>query len=145
MDTPAEPRSDVIRALGLPKRAGRSTLELVAALETGLPVSALDRVSKSIAPDDASFKYRIVSKATLARRRKGQSLSTEESSRVARIATVWASALQVWQQDEAARAFLFRPHPLLKQRTPIEVAIGTDLGARLVEEILGRLQHGSAA
>jgi putative toxin-antitoxin system antitoxin component (TIGR02293 family) len=145
MDPPAQPRGDVIQVLGLPRRTARSTLELVTALETGLPVSTLDRVSKSIAPHDASFKHRIVSKATLARRRKGQSLSTEESARVARIAQVWASALQVWREEEAARAFLFRPHPLLDQRTPVEVAIGTDLGARLVEDILGRLQHGSAA
>jgi len=137
---------DVVEVLGLGAKPKRSSLELAAAIESGLPVTALDRVSRFIAPTDVSFKHRFVSKATLARRRitRSRQLSPEESGRLARVAQVWALARDVWGDDESARAFLFRPHPLLKQRAPIEMALGTDLGARLVEDILGRLRHGSA-
>jgi putative toxin-antitoxin system antitoxin component (TIGR02293 family) len=103
-------------------------------------------VSRSIAPTDANFKYRVVSRATLDRRRKseGKRLSPEESERLARIAKLWAFAREVWRSDEEARAFLFRPHMLLEGRQPIEVAVKTEIGARLVEDILGRLEYGSA-
>ena len=110
-------------------------------------VAALDRVCAAVAPADATFKYRVVSRATLDRRRKqaGSRLSAEESGRLARLARVWAIARDVWGGDEAARAFLFRPHMMLHMRAPIDLALGTDLGAKLVEDILGRLRHGTAA
>ncbi len=132
--------------LGSKKRAS-SPLEMIALVERGLPIAALDRLSKLVAPDDAAFKYRIVSRPTLDRRRKqaGGRLSPEESERLARLARVWALAREVWGSDVEARAFLFRPHMMLEGRIPIDVTLGTDLGARLVEEILGRLQYGSAA
>jgi putative toxin-antitoxin system antitoxin component (TIGR02293 family) len=148
MSTAPSTHSDVVEVLGLGSKPRKSSLDLADAIESGLPVTALDRVSRFIAPTDASFKYRLVSKATLARRRNIRAhrsqLSPEESGRLARVALVWAVARDVWGDDESARAFLFRAHPLLKQRTPIEMALGTDLGARLVEDILGRLRHGSA-
>ena len=124
-----------------------SPLRLVAILERGLPVGALDRVSRAVAPADARFKHRIVPRATLARRRTGEGdrLSADESGRLARVAGLWAMAMDVWGGEEEARAFLFRPHPLLEGRPPVDVVLGSDLGARLVEDILGRLRHGSAA
>ena len=146
MSTSAETLGDVASVLGLRETAGGSTLDLVTAVEAGLPVAAVDRLSSSIAPGDAAFKFLLVPKATLARRRgkKGARLSPEGSARVARVAEVWTRARDVWKDDEAARAFLFRPHPLLSGRTPIATALGTDLGARLVGDILGRLEHGTA-
>ena len=127
-----------------------SPLRLIARLEQGFPVGALDRVSRAVAPADARFKHRIVPRATLARRKTGgdeqqQRLSADESGRLVRVAGLWAMAMDVWGGEEEARAFLFRPHPLLEGRPPIDVVLGSDLGARLVEDILGRLRHGSAA
>jgi putative toxin-antitoxin system antitoxin component (TIGR02293 family) len=123
-----------------------SPLELIDRIQSGLPVTVLERVCRFVAPSDASFKYRIVSRATLNRRRKarGARLSSAESERLARIARVWVFAREVWGSDAEARAFLFRPHMMLEGRTPIEVAVGTNMGAELVEDILGRLRYGSA-
>jgi putative toxin-antitoxin system antitoxin component (TIGR02293 family) len=135
--------------LGLENGRGRpkSTLELINDIEKGLPVAALDRLTDLLAPDDADFRFAVVPKGTLARRRShpGARLSPNESDRVARLAKVWGLAKNVWQTNEDARAFLFRPHPLLTGRRPIDVALATEIGARLVEEILGRLKFGSAA
>jgi len=141
--------SEVVRTLGIVDRDRRLTspINLIALIEGGLPVSALERVSKLIAPSDASFKYRIVSRATLARRRKpGQErLQTDESDRLVRLARIWSFATDVWGGEDAARAFFFRPHPLLENRLPVDVVLASELGAELVNDILGRLKYGSAA
>lgn len=61
------------------------------------------------------------------------------------VGTLAVLAREVWGSDEAARAFLFRPHPMLEGRRPIDVVLANEFGRSLVEGILGRLQYGSAA
>lgn len=123
-----------------------SPFALIERIEEGLPITALNRVSHFMAPSDVNFKYLIIPRATLARRKKRRDkLSVDEGDRVVRLAKAWAFAREVWGSDEDARAFFFRPHQMLEGRKPIDVLLGTDTGARLVEEILGRLKYGSAA
>jgi putative toxin-antitoxin system antitoxin component (TIGR02293 family) len=149
-------------------------LLLSSAVEKGLPLSSLDRVVRFVAPADNKFAYHIVPRATLARRRRawanfcdqktvaGQKaykgrkwtpsaehqaagrLSAEEGMRLARLASFWAMAVNVWGDTETARQFMFEPHPLLHGRRPIDVVLENELGRPIVEGILGRLQHGSA-
>ncbi len=138
----------VAEVLGIGRgRASSTPFELIARIEVGLPVAALDRVASTVAPKDAEFRHRLVPKATLARRKRAKHprLTVEESGRLARIAGIWAHARAVWKDDEAARAFLFRPHPMLEGRRPIDAAVSTELGADLVDHILGGLEYGSAA
>jgi putative toxin-antitoxin system antitoxin component (TIGR02293 family) len=140
--------AQVAGLLGLRHGPDQSTspFEIIEYIENGLPIAALNRVSHSVAPGDANFKYHIVSRATFARRKKQrEKLSAEESDRVVRLANVWTLAREVWGSDEEARAFFFRPHMMLEGRRPIDVVLSTDIGARLVEDILGRLKYGSAA
>ena len=135
---------DIVAVLGL-KRKGATSLDLAEAIEQGLPVAAADRIVKLLAPEDPSFAQRIAPRATLARRRRNNSrLSMEEGDRTARFARIWSQALSVWNSAEAARRFLFEPHQLLEGKRPVDV-IRTAVGARMVEEILGRLEHGSVA
>jgi putative toxin-antitoxin system antitoxin component (TIGR02293 family) len=128
-------------------------LPLMSAVERGLPFASLDRVVHSVAPSDNKFAFRIISRATLARRRKALAtakdreesrLSAEEGARLARLAGVWAMALDVWGGEEAARRFMFEAHPLLRGRRPVDVVLENELGRPVVEGILGRLQYGSA-
>jgi putative toxin-antitoxin system antitoxin component (TIGR02293 family) len=118
---------------------------LITRIENGLPIAALDRVARLLAPGDAQFKYRLVPKATYERRKIAHRLSAEESARLARVARVWAVALDVWKTEAATRDFLFRPHPMIEDRRPIDVVIQSEFGAELVVEILGRLKYGTAA
>ena len=67
-----------------------------------------------------------------------------QSDRVARIAGIWAHALCVWKGEEAARALLFRARPMLEGRRPIDAALGTELSADLVDQVLGGFEYGSA-
>ncbi len=147
----ADTLSDV---LGLRTKGPLLPMSLMTEVEKGLPLTALDRLAKAVAPHDAAFAFRMVSRATLARRRKALAtsrdaaaarLSAEESARVARLAEVWAFARKVWGDDAAARAFLFRPHPMLEGRRPIDVVLANEFGRPLVEDILGGLLYGSAA
>ena len=129
--------------LGL-KRPTPTKLHLAEAIEKGLPVGTVKRISHLFAPDDPTFSNRIVPRATLARRKKLRILSPEESDKAARLARLWALSVSVWKSDEDARRFLFEPHMLLNERAPIDVA-QTAVGARMVEEILGRLEYGTYA
>ena len=144
----------VSEVLGLRVRPPRLPMSLMSEIEKGLPLTALDRLAKAVAPDDAGFPFRMVARATLARRRKAATtagntvasrLSADESARVARLAEVWALAREVWGGEAAARAFLFRPHPMLEGRRPIDVVLANEFGRPLVEAILGGLSYGSAA
>jgi putative toxin-antitoxin system antitoxin component (TIGR02293 family) len=132
-------------AIGGPKNRNPSLMRWVDLAERGVPISALDQISKRIAPSDVTFKYRIVPKATLARaKNRAARLSPTQSTVIVRLAKIWSLARMVWGSDEAARNFLLRQHQLLDGRRPIDVAIENELGAELVREILGRLQNGSA-
>lgn len=98
-----------------------------------------------MAPDDTGFAYRLVPRATLSRRRSRNTprLTPEESARVARVASVWAFAKDVWNSDEDARRWLFEPHMMLDNRLPIDVVLASEFGRPLVEGILGRLKYGT--
>lgn len=112
-------------------------------IESGLPLAALEQVTQALAPDDAKFRYQIVPKATWTRRQRSQRLSPAEREIVARLARVWDRTMDVYHDADAAGRFLHAPHPLLDGRTPVDVARSTGAGAQLVEDILGRLEHGS--
>ncbi len=134
--------AEMVEILGLSHKPQDSYLHIADEMEQGLPARALDRLARHIAPNDATFKYRVVPKATLARI-KGKRLSPAQSERLGRYARVWAAALRVWKSEEGARDFLWGRHMLLDGRRPIDVA-ATEVGARLVEEILGGLEFGTA-
>lgn len=137
---------EIAKVLGLgPAGRPASALALIERIEGGLPVRALERVAHLVAPQDARFKFRVVPKATFERRKAAHRLSGEESARLARLARVWSLAHEVWGSEEAARAFLFRPHPMIEDRRPIDVVLQNELGGELVLEILGGLKYGTAA
>lgn len=139
--------ADVADLLGLPPKevAARSPLELMSRIETGLPVNALDRVARLLAPGDAQFKYRLVPKATLERRKTAHRLSSDESTRLARLARVWSLAVDVWKGHDAARDFLFRAHPMIEDQRPVDLVIRNEFGAEMVINLLNGLKYGSAA
>jgi putative toxin-antitoxin system antitoxin component (TIGR02293 family) len=61
------------------------------------------------------------------------------------VARVWGLAVDVWRTEDDAREFLFRSHPMLEDKRPIDVVIQNEIGAELVLDILGSLKYGSAA
>lgn len=130
--------------LGIKVGIHASRLALPSLIERGLPVAALDHLADSVAPGDARFKFRLVPKATLERRRKSATkrLTSEEGDRLARLAKVFSFALDIYKEPERARAFLGRPHPMLDGKVPLDVALATSPGADLVINLLGRAAYG---
>lgn len=133
---------DTAKVLGVARP--KTPIDFVATVARGLPLKSLLRVSDFLAPADSAFKYHVVPKASLARRKHGNRLSSSESAVVARLAGIWAQALKIWQDDDDARDFLNRPHQLLGGKRPLELAMAAEMGAKLVEDLLGRIQSGVA-
>lgn len=106
----------------------------------GLPIRALNETARYVAGSAraaTALKDRLVPRATRSRRTH---LKLMESERVERLARLMAMAEEVWEDAEDARAFMNEPHALLGEKTPLEMA-GTELGARLVERLLMKLEY----
>jgi putative toxin-antitoxin system antitoxin component (TIGR02293 family) len=129
--------------LGVKPKNTETTLTLAYSVEKGLPVSALDKFAGRVSPHDVRrFTYRVVPKPTLERRRKEkQHLTTAESDRLARIAKVFAFGLEVFRDEDKVRSFLERPHPMLDDKPPLDVALATGPGADAVINLMGRAAY----
>ncbi|HEX9644101.1 MAG TPA: antitoxin Xre/MbcA/ParS toxin-binding domain-containing protein [Acidimicrobiia bacterium] len=133
--------ADVLGGQRTLKMRIRTTAELAAAVEAGLPVASLDIVVRRVTEDTRraiELKHRIVPKTTLQRRR--DRLSTEESERLERLARLTALAEQVWEEPGLAHEFLVSPQPQLDGERPVDL-IRTDLGTRTVEDLLWSLEY----
>lgn len=62
-----------------------------------------------------------------------------------RVRRIRAAALAVWKSRTDANNFLTRPHMMLANKSPVSVANRSEKGAQRVLDILGGLEHGSAA
>ena len=113
--------------LGVNANADDTRLGLADSIMTGLPVITLDRLAGAVAPDDASFKFRLIPKATLERRRKSTTrrFTSDEGDRLARLAKVYIFALSIYRDSNNAREFLNRPHAMLDGKLPLDVALAT--------------------
>jgi putative toxin-antitoxin system antitoxin component (TIGR02293 family) len=75
------------------------------------------------------------------RRSRREKLTVEESDRVLRLVRVLSHAESVYGSRKRALAWLRRPHPRLQDRTPLET-LKTDIGSRVVEELLVQIDEG---
>ncbi len=127
-------------AKGHPLRAG----EAAARVNAGLPVGELDALRELLGLTMQNLAGRIgISIATLSRRRRSrQPLDTAHSDRVVRFARLFRLAVELHDGDEqAARAWLSKPARVFDGETPLDHA-RTEAGAREVENLIGRLEHG---
>jgi putative toxin-antitoxin system antitoxin component (TIGR02293 family) len=111
-------------------------------VRSGLPYESLEAVRERLnlsLPEAAGVLH--VPLRTLARRRHERKLDSDESDRLYRLARIAAHAVMVLGTEAKAAAWLRRPNRALNGEAPLEV-VDTDLGARQVEDILGRIEHG---
>ena len=121
----------------------RDTVALLRQIERGLSYAALERLQRNIdlSLRDLAELVRI-SPRTLARRKDKGRLDPDESDRLLRVARIFAKALGLFEGEfQAARGWLFAPQPALDGAAPIAFA-RTEVGAREVEQLIGRLEHG---
>ncbi len=128
----------------LQARFGRLTSELdwAEAVEKGLPTEALET-----AMDRGGLSWKeigglVIPRRTFSHRKaKGEPLTPEESDRLVRLLRAVAKAKGTFQNEEKAERWLKKENRALGGRTPLE-ALKTESGARLVENVLGRIAHG---
>ena len=118
-------------------------LEMAALILAGLPAGVLRRVGTFLDLRPAKVGSIVnINEKTLERRLKAHArLKPDESERVARLMRIIYRATSVLESREHAREWLNRPLRELGGRSPLQVA-ATEPGAREVERVLGRIEHG---
>ena len=115
---------------------------LISALRVGLPVQELTDLQASLKVPMEKLAPRLgISKATLHRRKASGRLGPAESDRVVRFARLMGKAVEVMESAKNARRWLTSPQFGLGGATPLEFA-ETEVGAREVEDLLGRIEYG---
>jgi putative toxin-antitoxin system antitoxin component (TIGR02293 family) len=109
----------------------------------GLPFSAFEHLQRNTALSLAEVTELVqIRPRTLTRRREQGRFQPDESDRLLRASRLFARALELFEGDaETARSWLADPQPALGGAVPLTVA-RTEVGAREVEKLIGRLEHG---
>ncbi len=126
-------------------RSLRTATDLHAAIREGFPPTVVDEVMHAadltLAEVAASLDLSVRS---LQRRREQGRLARHESDRLYRLARIIALAKNYIGEDEAATRWLKRPNRALGGSTPLEL-MDTEIGARAVENVLGRIAYGGVS
>ena len=91
--------------------------------------------------DEQLANWLDISRATLHRRKKAGHFDKNESDRIARLARVFGKAYELFGTEEAAREWLKSAAHAMSGETPIAFC-DTEVGARMVEDLIGQIDHG---
>ncbi len=127
------------------RRAG-SAGEIVRQVRAGFPFSRLVSFQKASLLSWGTIAHLVaIPQRTLTRRQTEGRLTPEESDRVLRASRVFDLAVDLFEGDvSAARQWLQEPQPGLGGEVPLEF-VSTEVGAREVENLIARLEHGVIA
>jgi putative toxin-antitoxin system antitoxin component (TIGR02293 family) len=121
-----------------------SEQKVVDLVESGLPLSVLNRLMQRGLSKGELFEVIIPARTLKHRKSKRQPLSKEESERVVRTARILATANAVLGDDGSALSWLRSPKKRFQGRAPIQL-LATEPGGRLVEEMLIQIDEGMFA
>jgi putative toxin-antitoxin system antitoxin component (TIGR02293 family) len=112
-------------------------------VEEGLSYAALEKLRRVLDIPTSQFAELIwIPPRTLARRKEARQLRPDESDRLLRLSRVVGLALQLFEGELLeARRWLLSPQSALGGEAPVRLAT-TEVGAREVEHLIGRLEHG---
>jgi len=120
------------------------SFEAIRLVREGLPVSAVDRLVETGTISAGEIHVLVLPRKTLTNRREVGHLSPEQSDRLVRVARVIALAEETFGDRAKAHKWLRRPTTPLNDEAPLNL-LDTEPGARMVENLLGRISHGIAA
>lgn len=130
--------SSFSREIGSPQ----STRALIACVKRGLPMASFYELSSEMDIQPARLMAVLnIASRTLVRRKKEGRLGKDESERLYRVGRLFERAVQALGSKEAARTWLKTPKKALGNEVPLEYA-ETEIGAREIDDLLGRLEHG---
>ena len=120
--------------------AGTSTL--IEQVRRGLPIAELTALQSGLqVPLELLASKLAISRATLQRRKASGKLSPDESDKLLRFSRLLSQATEVFGDATKAREWLKLPQRGLGGAVPLEYA-ETEIGAREVENLLGRIDYG---
>ena len=127
-------------ALGLAQSA---PLERIRTVRSGLSAAAFDQFGEAagVSREDLAKAVGISLRTVQRREEAGTPLDPGPSERLVRLAELYALATQVVGDEALARRWMQTPRPVFGGQTPFELA-HSELGAREVEHLLHRVEHG---
>jgi putative toxin-antitoxin system antitoxin component (TIGR02293 family) len=133
---------EALRNLGFrASDAKESTFKQVRdALQHGVPRSAFDQLRSDLGVSNEELAD-VLSIPTRTLARRTERFKADESERLLRVGSVWAKALDVLEEKAAARRWMTQPKRAFGGLTPLRCC-DTEIGAREVESLLGRIEHG---
>lgn len=140
IDPPPPAVSKWERAAGVTMPPGLARIERVA---KGVPARSFDDfVAVSGASSERIADAIHLSVRSVQRRKKDdEPLPAPASERLVRLAELYARAEVVIGDADLAKQWMQTPRSAFAGKTPLELA-GSELGAREVEDLLGRVEHG---
>jgi putative toxin-antitoxin system antitoxin component (TIGR02293 family) len=116
--------------------------DLIRQIQKGLRFTELETLQATIGlPFDQLAAKLCISRSTLQRRKAAGRLSPDESDKVMRLSRLLDHATKVFGGVEKARAWLKFPQRGLGGAVPLDYA-QTEVGAREVDNLLGRIDYG---
>jgi putative toxin-antitoxin system antitoxin component (TIGR02293 family) len=137
------PYSRSLRADEISGMRGQTRRGVIEATRQGLPVSGVEELLKSGRLTLAEVDRIVLPRKTLSHRRKIGRLTPEQSDRLVRVVRVLAAAEETFGSQDKASRWLRRPTKVLEGEAPLEM-LDTTEGAREVEDLLHRIDHGLA-
>jgi len=133
-------------AKSLPTKPLLTTLQLdLSHVESGVPIATMsDFATSSGLPMKDLYDVVIPARTLKHRRERKQPLSRDESDKLARLVRVFDHTVKVFGDLELARKWLNKSKKRFAGRTPLDM-LQTDVGARMVEELLGQIDYGMFA
>lgn len=117
--------------------------QLVKSIERGFPFGTLERIRRETGLPMERLAISIgISPRTLTRRKRENKLTPAESDRLVSVSRLLAQAIELFEGDrEKAFRWFVQSNRALGEFSPLEMA-ATETGAREVENLIGRLEHG---
>jgi len=116
--------------------------DMIGVIKKGLPFEAFEKLQQRLGVSAKVLaKVLNIADRTLTRRKGERRFQAGESERLLRLGTLFDKAVDVLGKREDAQHWFLAPKKALGEQSPLEYA-DTELGAREVEDLLGRIEHG---
>ena len=117
--------------------------DLARLVRTGLPAGSVTALAEKLHLGGGVLSRKLgIPRRTLSRRlSKASRLTPAESDRTVRMARICANAVEMIGDEAKAIEWLSTPNRALGGERPLD-QLDTDTGARMVEDILGRIAYG---
>lgn len=119
-----------------------SDMDIAKQIRKGLPFTLVENICLELNISQQELTKSIgINIRTLARRKKENKLQADEGDKLYRLVRIYALAIETFENKQVALRWLNTPKTTLGGEVPLQW-LDTDAGAREIEQLLGRIEHG---